>query len=338
MSNETLYAVLTTIREPSPATRRMKEALDRTGGRLIIIGDRNGPASFPLEGTSLFLLQDQERLPFRLARLLPFGHYARKNLGYLVAIRDGASCIYDTDDDNSPLASWRARPKAVPVRKAKRAAWVNSYRFFTDEKVWPRGFPLRLAREDDPPSIDGDGETFIVDAPVQHGLADTSPDVDAVWRLLLDRALHFRSGASIILPPGSWCPFNSQSTWWRPPAWPLLYLPSHCSFRMTDIWRSFVAQRCLWELGIGVVFHSSEVDQERNSHDLMEDFQEEIPGYLGNEKMVRVLDETRLAPGTNAIGDNLLQCYERLTKAGFFREGELHLVHAWRDDLKDLSK
>jgi len=32
----------------------------------------------------------------------------------------------------------------------------------------------------------------------------------------------------------------------------LMYLPIKASFRMTDIYRSFVAQRCLWELGEGV--------------------------------------------------------------------------------------
>ena len=38
----------------------------------------------------------------------------------------------------------------------------------------------------------------------------------------------------------------------------LMYLPSTCTFRMTDIWRSLIAQRCLWELGQGVVFHAAD--------------------------------------------------------------------------------
>jgi hypothetical protein len=43
---------------------------------------------------------------------------------------------------------------------------------------------------------------------------------------------------------------------------PLLYLPSHCCFRMTDIWRSFIAQRCLWELGHWVVCQAPELELE----------------------------------------------------------------------------
>ncbi|HEY3490183.1 MAG TPA: STELLO glycosyltransferase family protein [Candidatus Deferrimicrobiaceae bacterium] len=336
MKRESLFAVVTTIQEPTPAMRRLQEALGSAGGRLIVVGDRKGPASFPLEGASFFSLAAQERLPFRLSRLLPAGHYARKNMGYLLAIRDGATCIYETDDDNAPLPSWRIRPASVPVRKAKRAPWVNAYRFFTDETIWPRGFPLRLARQDCLPEGDAEAGTVVVEAPVQQGLADYSPDVDAVWRLLLDREFRFRDGDSVILPPGAWCPFNSQSTWWRPPAWPLLYLPSFCSFRMTDIWRSFVAQRCLWELGHGVVFHSPEVVQDRNDHDLMADFRDEVPGYLRNEELVNVLDATRLSAGANAVADNLVACYERLTETGFFPIEELPLVRAWRDDLEGL--
>jgi hypothetical protein len=80
----------------------------------------------------------------------------------------------------------------------------------------------------------------------------------------------------------SWCPFNSQSTWFFKKAFPLMYLPCSCKHsECTDIWRSFIGQRCLWEIGEGVTFHSpSEVYQDRNEHDLLKDFEDEIPGYL----------------------------------------------------------
>src|SRR5581483_5657775 len=102
--------------------------------------------------------------------------------------------------------------------------------------------------------------------------------------------------------------FNSQTTWWWPEAFPLLYLPSFCSFRMTDIWRSFVAQRCLWELGHGLVFHASEVIQERNQHNLLRDFGDEVSGYLQNSRLTAALQELRLQPGPAAAGANLIAC------------------------------
>jgi hypothetical protein len=112
-----------------------------------------------------------------------------------------------------------------------------------------------------------------------------------------------------------------------------MYLPSTCTFRMTDIWRSLVAQQCLWELGQGVTFHPPEVDQERNAHDLMRDFEDEVPGYLLNERIARVLAETKLRAGVDGVTDNLVRCYEALVGGGILRKEELGMVRAWVEDL-----
>jgi len=112
-----------------------------------------------------------------------------------------------------------------------------------------------------------------------------------------------------------------------------MYLPSHCTFRMTDIWRSFVAQRCVWELGGFVAFHSSEAVQERNPHNLMQDFEHEVPGYLSNDAIRCVLEKLRLESGTAAVGHNLQRCYQELVRAGIMPRQELSLVRAWLADL-----
>jgi hypothetical protein len=139
------------------------------------------------------------------------------------------------------------------------------------------------------------------------------------------------------LQRGAWCPFNSQSTWWWPEAYPLLYLPSYCSFRLTDIWRSFVAQRCLWEFGGAVVFHPPEVVQDRNQHNLLHDFRDEVPGYLNNAKICNVLGQLRLKPGKKAVSENLFKCYEALVKHDIFPGKELALLKAWLADLKAIA-
>ena len=108
-----------------------------------------------------------------------------------------------------------------------------------DQLVWPRGFPLQLIRDEKTYEHNCEAKVEMVDAPIQQGLADHVPDVDAIWRLVADHDVYFNRNPSVWLPLGSWCPFNSQSTWWWPVAYPLMYLPSYCSFRMTDIWRSF---------------------------------------------------------------------------------------------------
>jgi hypothetical protein len=269
-----------------------------------------------------------------LARTLPIGHYARKNVAYLWALSRGASCLYETDDDNAPNAFWSIRNRIVPAQTIEAPPWVNVYRFFSNDLIWPRGLPLDQIHTVPPTGLNTTVQN--VEAPIQQGLADQSPDVDAVWRLVLDRPFFFDRGPSIRLEPGTWSPFNSQSTWWWPVVYPLLYLPSYCSFRMTDIWRGFVAQRCLWELGYGLVFHAPEVIQDRNVHNLMSNFDDEVPGYRRNTDMIRLLEALSLSPGPGAVMDNLIHCYEILIQNEFFPEMEMELVQAWVRDLSTI--
>ncbi len=106
---------------------------------------------------------------------------------------------------------------------------------------------------------------------------------------------------------------------------------------MTDIWRSFIAQRCLWELGQGVVFHAAEVVQQRNIHNFLHDFRDEIPGYLNNEAIAVSLTNLKLRPGPGALPENLAACYEGLVQAGFFPVDELPLLKLWLHDLENMQ-
>lgn len=331
-----MIAVITTIAAPTPAIKTLSDSLEK-GQRMIVIGDKKGPANFELCNADFYSLQDQFNLEFTLASKLPTGHYSRKNLGYLLAMERGERCIYETDDDNAPNQFWTQRTKEAEVLMATNESWVNVYSHFTDEKIWPRGFLLnRINLESTRPTPEAIPTT--VTAPIQQGLANQSPDVDAIWRLISDRPFSFSNKASLGLRVGAWCPFNTQSTWWWEEAFPLLYLPSFCSFRMTDIWKSFIAQRCLWAMDFPMVFHGPEVDQDRNEHDLMMDFEAEIPGYTQNEKLTGLLEELYLQTGVENALDNLISCYELLVKETLFPKEELPLVYAWAKDITAIQQ
>lgn len=339
--NAKFAAVITTIQEPTDCVRGLVTSLEREGGRLIAIGDQKGPARFEVSEPQLcdfYSLVRQRELPYSLATLLPTKHYARKNLGYLIAMSQGAALIYETDDDNMPADGWKPYSMSAEVQVVEPRRWMNVYRLFTDDLIWPRGFPLDRITDATTYAHDTNASTKTVEAVIQQGLANLSPDVDAVWRLALDRDFNFRSAPSVWLGPGTWCPFNSQNTWWWPPAYPLLYLPSYCSFRMTDIWRSFIAQRCLWEMGGGLVFRAADVIQQRNVHNLMRDFSDEVPGYLQNDKIVSILTNLSLKSGAAAVGENLLRCYEALTADGIFPDKETPLVKAWIEAVSSMPR
>jgi STELLO glycosyltransferases len=161
--------------------------------------------------------------------------------------------------------------------------------------------------------------------------------VDAIYRLLLPLPISFRQDPPIVLDRGRWCPFNSQNTTTFPEAYPLLYLPACCSFRMTDIWRSFVAQRILWTCDWRVSFHASSVWQDRNDHDLLRDFADEVPGYLHNARIAEVLSALDLPAGEKNIPANLTRCYASLVELGVVAREELALLAAWLADLGSLD-
>jgi hypothetical protein len=317
--------------------RQLAKVVQASGGKLVVVGDKKGPTSYALRGVELVTLDQQLQLPFSLARLLPVGHYVRKNLGYLLAISRQAPCLYETDDDNAPTSSWQPRTLEINAIPVPGPGWRNVYRYFSSEYVWPRGFPLEELTAPRAWKPRTGSTPKPARSPVQQGLADGNPDVDAAWRLLLTRDIRFKRKPALVLARGAWCPFNSQNTWWWPAAYPLLYLPSFCTFRMTDIWRSFVAQRCLWEMGTGLAFHSPDVVQDRNEHNLLRDFQDEVPGYLNNARICHILDSLKLESGPQSAAGNLRRCYEALVGESIFPERELPLIEAWLADLKAVN-
>ena len=331
-----MKTVITTIAKPTDCVINLEKKTRSTNG-LIVIGDKKGPVEYNLPNTEFYSLESQLKMDFEMASKLPIAHYSRKNLGYLLAIQSGEECIYETDDDNEPNNHFQIRTKETVAVVLKNKSWTNVYRHFSKENIWPRGFLLdRISQKDSLPLHDG--MKRLITAPIQQGLADVSPDVDAIWRLTQDREFYFDRNESIALGQGQWCPFNTQSTWWWEEAFPLLYLPSNCSFRMTDIWKSFIAQRCLWELGYPMVFHAAEVNQDRNIHNLMRDFESEVSGYTQNEKLTNVLEKSKLLSGEENVLRNLVICYEDLVKNKIFPAKEMDLVRAWSNDLETILK
>lgn len=317
--------------------RKLGRALQTAKARLLVAGDRKGPFEYALPGAELLTLDQQLALPLRIGSLLPVNHYVRKNIGYLVAISRGAGCIYETDDDNAPNTHWHPRSSSVKAVSVRKPGWHNVYAHFSKTFLWPRGYPL------DGIEASRKGANLerlplkSVYSPIQQGLADGNPDVDAIWRLVQSSDIRFDRKKSLALERNVWCPFNSQTTWWWPEVYPLLYLPSYCTFRMTDIWRSFIAQRCLWELGGVMTFHAPEVFQDRNEHNLLRDFADEVPGYLGNGKICQILEQLTLQPGKYSVPQNMIMCYEALIANGTFPSKELRLLKAWLFDLAKVS-
>ena len=328
--------VLTSISKPNEVMKAFAKGAALHDIDFIVIGDRSSPKEFELNGCSYFSMEKQLSLGFKFASRCPEKHYSRKNIGYLVAIQGGAKIIIESDDDNFPRKNfWLPRQQMQTTYHIKDYNdWINVYSYFSKNKIWPRGLPLEVLNKQIP-SLKS-FEISEVLCPIQQGLADENPDVDAIYRLTMPLPQSFRKG-SLALGNNTWCPFNSQNTTFFKEAFPLLYLPSFCSFRMTDIWRSFIAQRIGWQNNWNVLFHSATVWQQRNEHNLLKDFEEEIPGYLLNSKIAICLNNLKLKKGRKHISENMMACYTALAQADIIPFKELDLLQCWLDDLKKLE-
>lgn len=328
-----LAVVITTIQSLTSGVRAIADGVAAVGGELILVGDRKTPEDFAAAGSIALSLDDQRALPFATARVVPENSYTRKMVGYLVAMERGHEWIRETDDDNSPYgAFFDDVPTSITARVAPDSEWVNPYAFFTDRFIWPRGFPLDAIQQS--MSMESDAVVTVNQPCVLQALADGDPDVDAIYRLSTHdaRPVTFSSAQSLLIPSGSWAPFNSQATTWPKEFFSLLYLPATCSFRMTDIWRSFITQRIMREHGGQLIFTAPTVFQDRNAHDLMRDFRDEIEGYVSYRDFVRTLDAID-GIDSMSLSDGLRTVYRHLVSAGFFLEEELVILEAWLADL-----
>lgn len=320
------YTIITTIND---ITEGINEFAKNNERKLLIVSDKKTPQIIPKKSNIKILdVKWQERANYDFIKVCPYNHYSRKNIGYIYAIKCGASEIFDTDDDNIPYQNWHdnfnlsGRSYDVVVSPK----YTNVYSIFTDKSIWPRGFPLRKIGSRDKIKF---GE-LKREASIIQGLADEDPDVDAIYRLLFKDKVLFDKRKPVLLDAGVYCPINSQNTLWLKDAFIYLYLPISVSFRFTDILRGYIAQRGIWEINKNIAFVSPTVFQKRNFHDLMKDFADEIECYLNIDKVISILDSVSL---TGDPQNDIKAIYQELYKSNIVKEIELTALDAWIKDV-----
>ncbi|MGV8934012.1 MAG: hypothetical protein ACOH1I_05280 [Gallionellaceae bacterium] len=303
MVSSTKFIIITSINPPSDAIAGFSRWM---GWQVIVVGDRKSPTTWNYEGVIYLGIDEQYAEYGDLAKEIPENTYTRKMIGYVYAIRRGATAIFESDDDNLPYADAFDKVEAQ-LNKLDRAAcqrlrsdigWLNIYNTFGAKDCWPRGFPLEYIK-----NISASGSVGNDSKPwgaIQF-LADEDPDVDAVYRMLGGKEVNFAREREYILDEGTYCPINSQATLWLPETFPLLFLPLGVPDRVTDILRGYIALACLWKIGKSICYASPVVFQERNAHNLFNDFQQEMPLYNNADTWSRLLLEIE--------GNSAEECY-----------------------------
>lgn len=210
-----------------------------------------------------------------------------------------------------------------PSKSCNTPGFVNLYKIYTDEHIWPRGIPPNHSSVNIVPEL---VDTLPkMECAIIQGLVNNDPDVDAHYRInISDKPFNFTKAQEfdVVLDKYSVCPFNTQNTFWTDPAtFYAMYLPVTVTFRYTDILHGFVALYQLWKQNKTIKFTYPTAVQERNVHDLNKDYESEVPMYETAEEVIRLLNENKDA--------TIQEMYAVLAKHNIVTETELDVLNEW---------
>ncbi|KAL3862365.1 hypothetical protein ACJMK2_008336 [Sinanodonta woodiana] len=337
-SNCPYWAVLTTIHGPSDAVRLI--ATNRNWCLVIVADTKTPPRNAYLQGVQAeenvrFLsLEDQDYLYRALSQVIPREHFGRKNIGYLYAIQHGAEVIWDFDDDNMGLIDIQSKhfkPEFSYVAPCEYPSipfkCINPYPYFgiNESHSWPRGFALRHIKDQYmTPKMCNFSDK--VNIGVFQSLANIQPDVDAIYRLTRDVPFNFQatpdSHRPLVVPKGIYVPFNAQATMWNRNSFKYIPLPISVHGRVSDIWRSYMAEYFFYKNNIQVAFTPPYVKQDRNPHDNLGDLDAEIDLYRKSEQLVNFLSR-------NNSSISLKDLYKELYEREYIEERDLRFIKVW---------
>lgn len=362
MSQPTFDVVCTTIGDGS-FIRRYHEIIQHAGladrVRLVIIPDRKTPAELydavqwaRQRGISTVCpdIDSQRHFLEKIgaANFFPWDTDNRRNIGYLIAWRDGADVVISVDDDNLPGEDFFAEhavvaaPSAVHETVRGESGWFNICDLLTVEPipVWPRGFPYRHRA---PTRVTRHREP--ADIAINAGLWLGEPDVDAITRLAARPTVTAAPGESVVLDQTTWSPVNSQNTALRRSAIPAYYfvrmgyqIYGKPADRYADIYSGFFVQACAKHLRQRVRAGTPVADHQRNDHDVLHDLRLESATIDILDELLAWLTELKLEGTTYrdaylGLGYALHDAAEALTGPGWNEQvrGMLHrMAHHMR--------
>ena len=359
------WGVVTTNYEPSEAVRRWMRV---EGWCLVMVGDRKSSNKYQTQWTGgdgkiavVYLsLDDQKALNNAFVNAVPWNSFGRKNIGYLYAMMHGARVIWDFDDDNMlkfwiPGAAPKGAPSieaAVPSQGAQTIHVLEPYKHNCSTynpypmigapvlPSWPRGLPLSHIKR--PECYD----TQTVSRKVSHksvavlqSLADIQPDTDVVYRITMPHPFSFKRSSEtkpLMVPKGVFAPYNAQATLHFEASFWALLLPVTVHGRVSDIWRSYFAQRLFWDLDLRVGFLARPlVVHAQNYHSNLGDLEGERDLYQKSEHLVQFLGRWQ-GKGKTLI-ERIEELWVALYEHQYIEFEDVVLLQRWLQALVDVG-
>jgi hypothetical protein len=378
------WNVVTTIFAPSEAVIRAARV---PGWCTVIVADTKTPPDYMgraglvgMEETVHYLsVEDQKRwldreegtAVGRFLAAIPYRHFARKNIGYLYAIQQGANLLFDFDDDNllplDPKTGLVSPPLPSPdadgrilLRDARMVVTgpdvFNHHPLMgaTVTNSWARGFPLQYIQDNSTQGqvAYGDATLDVMDrVGVMQFCANDNPDIDAIHRLVHPLPMTFSpppggsgkadtgpiSGrGALVVPSHAFAPYNAQATVHTRGAFWALLLPFTVPGRVSDIWRGYFAEALFRDLGLAVAFLPPAIVQDRNEHHYLADMQAELDLYFKGGKLVEFLAGWDNSPA-QTVPERMEGLWIDLYERGYIDINDVRVAQLWLAALVEIG-
>lgn len=272
--NSKKYIVLTTIQEPTLATKKFSEM---EGWNLIVVGDTKTPHDSYKKINCTYLTPEYQDEKYKqISDLIGWKTIQRRNIGFIEAYNLGADVVATVDDDNIPYENWGnnlliGKSAYVDFYDSSSIGVFDALSVTNRNDLWHRGFPIE--KLNDKNNVTYLGKRLIDNIHIQADLWDGDPDIDAMCRLTKKPIVKFN-----ITEPytsNTITPFNSQNTFLSREILKY-YMVFPFVGRMDDIWGAYILQKLI---KCNIVFNKASVYQERNIQDLVTNLEKEIIGY-----------------------------------------------------------
>lgn len=271
---------------------------------------------------------------------IPWNSDNRRNVGYLMALADGAEMIVSIDDDNycqdhfDYIGQHESGFKCYNANRNK-GQWFNNFMLLYDSPVgaYPRGFPFYARKNGWEGMTNSEKATVRINAGMWIG----DPDLDAMgW---LHNGFHEESSSGdAVLGSTVWCPINSQNTAVHRDLMPAYYfirmIPP--SDRFGDIFQGYFALKVAKHMGWTARFGSPVVLHKRNSHVYLKDVEKEIGPILLLEELLPKLIEHKLTGATPTEAYLSLADFIERQASPFYSE-TARLMRSWSKAVRTIN-
>jgi len=263
----------------------------------------------------------------------------RRNVGYLMALADGAEMVVSIDDDNycsenEDYLQAHEYGFSRSMGYEKEGHWYNNLALLDAPPYqYPRGFPFFARGTTRSRKLPLTESTVRINAGMWIG----DPDLDAMsWLHLPFQAI--RCSSELVLGPETWCPINSQNTAVHRDLMGAYYFVRMTSMmdRFGDIFQGYFALKVAKHMGWTARFGSPVVTHRRNSHVYLRDVQKEIEPILLLEELLPKLLETKLTGTTVEEAYLSLSDFVESQASPFYSE-TARLMRMWSKAVKGIG-